>query len=82
MDIDTNLDDGKPQIDINIIRSHANQLGISASQISQAIATAFSSDLEISYFEEKGKQYNITLRFDDANRVSLENIKKDTTSSQ
>jgi len=76
VDIDTNLDAGKPQIDINIIRGSANRLGISASQISQAIATAFSSDLEISYFEEKGKQYNITLRFNDENRVSMGDIKK------
>jgi hydrophobic/amphiphilic exporter-1 (mainly G- bacteria), HAE1 family len=76
VDIDTNLDDGKPQIDINIIRENANRLGISASQISQAIATAFSSDLEISYYEENGKQYNVTLRFDDENRVSLEDVKK------
>jgi len=76
VDIDTNLDDGKPQIDINILRNSANRLGISASQISQAIAIAFSSDLEISYFEEDGKQYNISLRFDDKNRVSIEDIKK------
>lgn len=76
VDIDTNLDDGKPQIDINIKRANANRLGISASQISQAIATAFSSDLEISYFEENGKQYNITLRFADENRVSIEDIQK------
>ncbi len=76
VDIDTNLDDGKPQIDINIIRTNANRLGISASQISQAIATAFSSDLEISYFEENGKQYNITLRFADDKRVDIEDIKR------
>ena len=76
VDIDTNLDDGKPQIDINILRGNANRLGISASQISQAVSTAFSSDLEVSYFEENGKQYNITLRFDDENRVSIEDIKK------
>ena len=76
VDIDTNLDAGKPQVDINIIRNNANRLGISASQIASAIATAFSSDLEISYFEEKGKQYNITLRFDDNERVSIEDIKK------
>ncbi len=76
VDIDTNLDDGKPQIDINIIRENASRLGITASQISQAISTAFSSDLEISYFEENGKQYNITLRFDDAHRVSIDDIKK------
>ena len=76
VDIDTNLDDGKEQIDINILRENANRLGISATQISQAIAIAFSSDLEISYFEENGKQYNITLRFDDKNRISVQDIKK------
>jgi len=76
MDIDTNLDEGKPQIDISIIRDSANRLGITASQIASALNVAFSSDLEISYFEDKGKQYNITLRFDDKNRDSLEDIKK------
>ena len=76
VDVDTNLDDGKPQIDINILRENANRMGISASQIANAISIAFSSDIEISYFEEKGKQYNITLRFDDAHRVALEDIKK------
>ena len=76
VDIDTNLDAGKPEIDINIIRENANRLGISASQISQAIAIAFSSDLEISHFDEDGKQYNITLRFDDAHRISIQDIKK------
>lgn len=76
VDIDTNLDDPKPQIDVNIIRQNASRLGISASEIAKAISTAFSSDLEISYFEEDGKQYNITLRFNDENRVSLDDVKK------
>ena len=76
VDIDTNLDDMKPQIDINILRHNANRYGISASKIAQAISTAFSSDIEISYFEEYGKQYNITLRFNDENRVGIEDIKK------
>ncbi len=76
VDIDSNLDEGKPQIDIRILRENAARLGISASQISQAIAIAFSSDREISYFEERGKQYNITLRFPDKDRISIEDIKK------
>ena len=76
VDIDTNLDAGKPEIDMTILRENANRLGISASQIANAIAIAFSSDLEISYFEEKGKQYNITLRFPDKERMSIEDIKK------
>lgn len=76
VDIDTDLDETKPQIDINILRENASSMGISASQIAEAISIAFSSDLEISYFEENGKQYNITLRLSDENRVSLEDIKK------
>jgi len=76
VDIDTNLDDARPQIDINILRQNASRLGISASQIAEAISTAFSSDAEISYFEENGKQYNITLRFEDKDRISINDIKK------
>jgi HAE1 family hydrophobic/amphiphilic exporter-1 len=76
VDIDSNLDEGKPQIDIKIIRENANRLGISALEIASTIATAFSSDLEISYFEQNGKQYNITLRLPDNNRISIDDIKK------
>jgi HAE1 family hydrophobic/amphiphilic exporter-1 len=76
VDIDTNLDEGKPQIDIEILRENASRLGISASQIAEAISTAFSSDLEISHFEESGKQYNISLRLDDAHRTTIDDIKK------
>ena len=76
VDIDSNVDDMKPQIDINILRENANRYGISASKIAMAISTAFSSDIEISYFEESGKQYNITLRFNDENRISVDDIKK------
>jgi len=76
VDVDTNLDDPKPQYNITILRENANRLGISATKIASAIATAFSSDLEISHFEENGKQYNITLRFDDKNRQSIRDLKK------
>ena len=76
VDIDSNLDEGKPQIDINIIRENTNRLGISAAQIAQAVSISFSSDLEISYFEQNGKQYKITLRLPDKNRISVEDLKK------
>ncbi|WP_457745077.1 efflux RND transporter permease subunit [Sulfurimonas sp.] len=76
VDVDTNLDDPKPQYNITILRENANRLGITATQIASAIATAFSSDIEISHFEENGKQYNITLRFDNKNRTSINDLKK------
>ena len=76
VDIDSNLDEGKPQINITIIRENANKMGISAAQIAKSISIAFSSDLEISYFEQNGKQYNITLRLPDNERVSIDDLKK------
>jgi len=75
-DIDTNLDEPKPQYDIQILRENTNRLGITAAQIAQVIATAFSSDIEISHFEQNGKQYNITLRVSNSDRTSLANLKK------
>jgi len=75
-DIDTNLDDPKPQYDITILRENATRLGITARQIAAAISTAFSSDIEISYFEDNAKQYNITLRFDNQNRQTIADLKK------
>ena len=76
VDIDTNLDDGKPELRISILRENANRLGIRAEDVANAIATAFSSDLPISQYEENGKLYDITLRFDDAHREDVEQIKK------
>jgi len=76
MDIDTNLDDPKPQYTITVLRDNANRLGITAAQIAQTIATAYSSDLEISHFTQDAKQYNITLRLNDSDRSTIEKIKK------
>jgi len=76
MDIDTNLDAPKPQYNIEILRENSNRLGITAAQIAQLVATAFSSDIEISHFDQNGKQYNITLRVSDKERNSLANLKK------
>jgi HAE1 family hydrophobic/amphiphilic exporter-1 len=76
VDIDTNLDEGKPELKISILRENANRLGIRAEDIANALAVAFSSDLPISQFEENGKLYDITLRFDDAHRSDIDDIRK------
>ncbi len=76
VDIDTNLDEGKPELKISILRENANRFDIHAEDIANALATAFSSDLPISQYEEQGKLYDITLRFDDAHRAQINEIKK------
>ncbi len=75
VDIDSNLDDNKPQLVITILRENANRLGITAGQIASTLNTALSSDQEISYFEDSGKQYNITLRLPDDYRQKMEDVK-------
>lgn len=76
VDIDTNLEEGKPELKISIVRENANRFGIHAEDIANALATAFSSDLPISQYEERGKLYDITLRFDDAHRAEIDEIRK------
>ena len=76
VDIESNFESGKPQLSVNILREHTMNKGIVASDISDLISTALSSDRAISQYEEGGKQYDITLRFDDHHRQTVEDLKK------
>ena len=76
MDVDSNIDDGKPQFRIFIDKEAASRLGVSSKTIAQAISSAFSGEKEISYFEKDGKQYNITLRFSDKNRAKIGDLSR------
>ena len=75
VDINTNFESGKPELSIDIIRQNATSIGVSAQDISAIISTALSSERAISQFEEAGKQYDITLRFSDANRKTVDDLK-------
>lgn len=75
-DIDRDYESGKPEYKITILRENASRQGVSSAQIASLLGAAFSSDRKISSFEEKGKQYDITLRFEDTQRRGLEDIKK------
>ena len=75
-DVDSTLSEGKPELKININREVAAKYGISANEISVILNTAFSSDSAVSQFAQDGKQYNITLRFDDNLRKTQEDIKR------
>ena len=74
--IDRDYESGKPEIKIDIKRQSAALSGVSAQEIAGILASAYSSDRAISYFEEKGRQFDITLRYDDEYRSSIEDMKK------
>ena len=76
VNIDRDYEAGKPEIKINILRENAQQAGVSANEIAGILGSAYSSDRAISYYEENGRQFDITLRFEDAYRESIEDIKK------
>jgi HAE1 family hydrophobic/amphiphilic exporter-1 len=76
VDIDSDFQDGKPEIKISLLRHNASRLGITAVQIATLLNANYSSDREISTFAQKGREYDITLRFDDTSRAEIENIKK------
>jgi HAE1 family hydrophobic/amphiphilic exporter-1 len=76
VDISTNFETGKPELSIEILRESSTNLGVSAQEISGIIATVLSSDRAISQFEENGKQYDITMRFSDYYRKTVDDLKR------
>lgn len=76
VDIDSDYDANKPEYEVTIIRENAKKQGVTTAQIAQVLMAAFSSDRSISTFEDKGKQYDVTLRLEDDKRKDLSNIKE------
>jgi len=76
VDIDRDYEIGKPEIKISILRENAQRVGVSVKDITAILGSAYSSDSPISYYEDNGKQFDITLRYGDAFRNSLDDLKK------
>jgi multidrug efflux pump len=65
--VDVNLKFNKPELFVNIDRDRARSLGISVEDIAQTLSLAYSSS-RISYFNMKGKQYQVVVQVDRKNR--------------
>jgi HAE1 family hydrophobic/amphiphilic exporter-1 len=76
VDIDSNYELGKPELNIKIEREIANKYGVSARDIASVVNTALSSDISISQYEEYGQQFDITLRVSDSVRESIDSLKQ------
>ena len=76
VDVDRDYESGKPEMKISILRENAQRVGVSVKDIVSILGSAYSSDSAISYYEDNGKQFDITLRFGDDFRRSMEDMKK------
>lgn len=76
VDVDRDYEGGKPEMKISILRENAQRVGVSVKDIAAILGSAYSSDSAISYYEDNGKQFDITVRFGDDYRSSIEDLKK------
>ena len=76
VDVDRDFENGKPEIKIGILRENAQRVGVSVEEIASILASAYSSESAVSYFEDNGRQFDITVRLKDASRSSLDDLKK------
>ncbi len=76
VDIDRDYEAGKPELKVSILRENAQRVGVSVKDIAAILGSAYSSDSAISYYEDNGKQFDITLRYGDTFRTSLDDLKK------
>ena len=76
VDVDRDFENGKPEIKIGILRENAQRVGVSVEQIASILGTAYSSDSAVSYYEDNGRQFDITVRLKDNFRSSLDDLKK------
>ena len=76
VDVDRDFENGKPEIKIGILRENAQRVGVSVEDIASILGSAYSSDSAVSYFEDNGRQFDITVRLKDNFRSSLDDLKK------
>lgn len=76
VDVDRDFENGKPEIKIGILRENAQRVGVSVEQIASILGSAYSSDSAVSYYEDNGRQFDITVRLKDNFRSSLDDLKK------
>jgi HAE1 family hydrophobic/amphiphilic exporter-1 len=76
VDIDRDYESGKPEVKISILRENAQRVGVSVKDIVAVLGSAYSSDSAVSYYEDNGRQFDITVRYSDAFRQSITDLKK------
>lgn len=76
VDVDRDFENGKPEIKISILRENAQRVGVSVEEIASILGSAYSSDSAVSYYEDNGRQFDITVRLKDKFRTSIDDLKK------
>lgn len=74
--IHINAVDNLPEYRLRVLKQNASRYGVSAKEIGNVVRGAFSGEAAIGYYKERGKEYDITIRVPDTDRISINDIKK------
>ena len=74
VDVNDNLNTGRPELNVKIDRVRAAQFGLSTSQIATTVRSAINGT-EAGTFRDGDEEYDITVRLSEADRASLESIR-------
>ncbi len=76
VNIDSDFEEGKPEVKITILRENAKRVGVSVEEIAGVLGAAYSSESAISNYADGGREFDITLRFSDEFRKDVQDLKK------
>jgi HAE1 family hydrophobic/amphiphilic exporter-1 len=74
VDAELSTDSGNPEVQVNIDRDKMASLGLNLSGVGQTMQTAFSGNTD-GKFRAGEYEYDINIRFGDANRQSIEDVR-------
>jgi hydrophobic/amphiphilic exporter-1 (mainly G- bacteria), HAE1 family len=73
VDVDSTLIAGKPEIAVHINRDKASDLGVQVADVANALRLLVGG-VKVSTYEEKGEQYEVHIRADQAYRANVEGL--------
>ncbi len=74
VDVTDDLNSGRPEVQVNIDRERAGQLGLSTNQIASTVRAAIQGT-QVSTYRDGDDEYDITVRLQEADRQNLESLK-------
>ncbi len=73
VDIYNNLEEGKPELRINIDRDLANDLGVNVMQVASTVRSFIDGEV-VTRYKEGDKEYDVRVRLEEESRVSAEQL--------
>jgi HAE1 family hydrophobic/amphiphilic exporter-1 len=74
VDVDSSVNVGNPEVQVNILRDKAADLGVSVTDIARTLRTMISGEEDITKFKEGDELYEVRLRVQPEQRVSADAI--------